>query len=90
MINMSENAYTGNTTNDAKSDVQNLDTTQPNPLNKFASFNTIFTLSALTRAELETLSYWDTSYKPQNIIARSGGIGDPNTKENASFEVSVG
>jgi hypothetical protein len=90
MINMSEDAYKGKTTNDAKSDVQNLDTTQPNPLNKFASFNTIFTLSALTRAELETLSYWDTSYKPQNIIARSGGMGDPNTKENASFQVTVG
>jgi len=89
-MNKNNDAYKGKTKTDEKSDVQNLDTTQPNPLNKFASFNTIFTLSALTRLELETLSYWDTSYKPQNIIARSGGIGDPNAKENASFKVTVG
>jgi hypothetical protein len=67
--------------------VNNLDIFEPNPLNKFASFNTLFTLSSLTRTELETLSYWNTNYKPQNIIARSSGIGDPNTSQSKNFTV---
>jgi hypothetical protein len=67
--------------------VNNVDIFEPNPLNKFASFNTLFTLSSLTRTELETLSYWDTNYKPQNIIARSSGIGDPNTSQSTNFTV---
>ena len=67
--------------------VNNLDIFEPNPLNKFASFNTLFTLSSLTRTELRTLSYWNTNYKPQNIIARSSGIGDPNTNQTTSFQV---
>jgi hypothetical protein len=67
--------------------VNNVDIFEPNPLNKFASYNALFTLSSLTRTELETLSYWNTNYKPQNIIARSSGIGDPNTNQTTSFKV---
>ena len=60
---------------------------EENPLNKFASFNTLFTLSALTRSEVQTLSYYDASYKPQNIIARSGGKGgDSNVNQTTNFK----
>jgi len=50
----------------------------PNPLFKYASYNTIFTLSAMTQAELENP---ETLLKgaPHDIIVRSGGIGDPLT-----------
>ena len=62
---------------------------EENPLNKFASFNTLFTLSALTRTEVETLSYYDSAYKPQNIIAKSGGMGgDPNANQTTDFRSS--
>ncbi len=48
-----------------------------NPLHKFASYNTLFTLSGLSKDELDSLSYMKSS--PHDIIARSSGIGDdPN------------
>jgi hypothetical protein len=47
-----------------------------NPLHKFASYNTLFTLSGLGKDELADLSYLKETYSPHEIIARSGGIGD--------------
>ena len=48
-----------------------------NPLHKFASYNTLFTLSALTEHELRNPSEYLTK-PPHNIIARSSGIGPNN------------
>jgi len=52
----------------------------PNPLFKYASYNVIFTLSALTQAELEDPQ---TLLKgtAHDIIVRSAGIGNPNPTE---------
>ena len=47
----------------------------PNPLFKYASYNTIFTLSAMTQGELESPDGLLKS-APHDIIIRSGGIGD--------------
>ena len=47
---------------------------QPNPLNQYASFNQIYTLSSISREDLYSLSYLKNNYKPANIIARTGGI----------------
>jgi hypothetical protein len=54
----------------------------PNPLFKYASYNTIFTLSAMNQAELKDPQ---TLFKgaPHDIIVRSGGIGDPRVSTNA-------
>ena len=49
-----------------------------NALHKFATYNTIFTLSGLSKQEIEELGYLDVTNTPHDIIARSGGIGDPN------------
>ena len=53
-----------------------------NPLHKFATYNTIFTLSGITESELRNLSYLTDT--PHDIIARTGGIGDPNVSSSAS------
>lgn len=50
----------------------------PNVLHKFASYNTIFTLSALSRQELRNPKQFFNS-APHDIIARSGGTGDANS-----------
>ena len=49
----------------------------PNVLHQFASYNTIFTLSGLSRLEIRNPKRFFQS-KPHDIIARSGGIGDGN------------
>lgn len=46
-----------------------------NVLHKFATYNTIFTLSGLSEDEMITHSYLKNPV--HDIIARSGGIGDP-------------
>jgi hypothetical protein len=46
----------------------------PNVLHKYASYNTIFTLSALSTREIRNPKLFFTS-APHDIIARSGGIG---------------
>ena len=51
--------------------------TDPNVLHKFASYNTIFTLSALSTREIRNPKLFFTS-APHDIIARSGGIGNGN------------
>ena len=53
----------------------------PNVLHQFASYNTIFTLSGLSRLEIRNPKRFFQS-KPHDIIARSGGIGDGNLASN--------
>ena len=60
--------------------------TDPNVLHKFASYNTIFTLSALSTREIRNPKLFFTS-APHDIIARSGGIGaSANRNEKPAFE----
>jgi len=47
----------------------------PNTLNKFATYNYLFTLSALSSSDLENPEDILTN-SPHDVIARSGGIGD--------------
>ena len=47
-----------------------------NVLHGFDTFNTIFTLSGINETELSTRSFLEKA--PHDIIARTGGIGDPN------------
>ena len=46
-----------------------------NPLHKAASYTTIFTLSGLTEQEIRSKTFLTNA--PHDIIARSGGIGNP-------------
>ena len=50
-----------------------------NPLHKFASYNTLFTLSGLQTEEMDSLAFLDNT--PHDVIARSGGIGNPNVSK---------
>ena len=60
--------------------------TDPNVLHKFASYNTLFTLSALSTREIRNPKLFFTS-APHDIIARSGGIGAAaNRNEKPAFE----
>jgi hypothetical protein len=49
---------------------------KPNVLHKYASYTTLFTLSGVTEQELRTHKFLKTPV--HDVIARSGGIGDPN------------
>jgi len=51
--------------------------TDPNVLHKFASYNTLFTLSALSTRDIRNPKLFFTS-APHDIIARSSGIADGN------------
>ena len=68
-----------------KPSVEDYPNNVPNPLFKYASYNVIFTLSALTQAELEDPQ---TLLKgtEHDIIVRSSGIGNPNPTDNLSAE----
>ena len=46
-----------------------------NPLHGAASYNTLFTLSGITEQEIRSKNF--LSNAPHDIIARSGGIGNP-------------
>jgi len=48
---------------------------EDNKLHKYASYNYVFTLSALSRAELQDPNQI-LKNAPHDIIARTGGIGD--------------
>ena len=61
---------------------------QPNILHQFASYNTIFTLSALTEDELRSHAFLNTPV--HDIIARTGGIGDPNVSTRRPISVGIG
>ena len=49
---------------------------RPNVLHNFASYNTLFTLSGLSESEIKNQKYLTNT--PHDVIARSGGIDDPN------------
>jgi hypothetical protein len=57
---------------------------QDNALHKYASYNYLFTLSALSREECNdpTLIIKNT---PHDIVARSGGIGNNQRFSNPNF-----
>ena len=74
-----------------KSTTINTNLTEDNPLNAYASYIPVFTLSALTRDEVQTLKYYKDNYKPQNIIARTGGLGgNSNAVSNNDFRTDRG
>ena len=52
---------------------------QENVLHKFATYNTIFTLSGISEDELKSHAY--LSNPVHDIIARTGGIGDPKLSD---------
>lgn len=62
---------------------------EPNPLHQYASYNYIFTLSALSPDEIKNPNKI-LSGTPHNIIARTGGIGlyanDPNRDNNVGLD----
>ena len=59
----------------------------PNALHQFASYNSLFTLSALSQADLENVTTLLNS-KPHDIIVKSSGIG-PSEDVNVVDEVSL-
>lgn len=78
----------GSTTTNKSSRI-NTDLIEDNPLNAYASFVPVFTLSALTREEVQTLQYYKDNYRPQNIIARTGGMGgNSNPVSNSDFRTT--
>ena len=52
---------------------------QRNVLHKFATYNSLFTLSGMSEDELRTQAYLTNPV--HDVIARSGGIGDTNVSE---------
>jgi hypothetical protein len=68
----SKAAMSGQTTQTSSKDPKS--TIEPNVLDKYASYNYIWTLSALSREELLNPNSITTN-KPHDIIAKSGGIG---------------
>ena len=85
-----KDAITGSTTTNKSSRI-NTDLIEDNPLNAYASYVPVFTLSALTREEVQTLQYYKDNYRPQNIIARTGGMGgNSNPVSNSDFRTTRG
>ena len=60
----------------------------PNVLHGFDTFNTIFTLSGINENELSTGSFLEKA--PHDIIARTGGIGNPNVTTRQFSEAGTG
>ncbi len=60
----------------------------PNVLHNFDTFNTIFTLSGLNENELSNHQFLKNS--PHDIIARTGGIGEPNVTTRQFAEADTG
>ena len=60
----------------------------PNVLHGFDTFNTIFTLSGINENELSTNSFLEKA--PHDIIARTGGIGNPNVTTRQFSEAGTG
>ena len=62
---------------------------ETNSLHQFSSFNTIFTLSCLTRDEIAVPNEAYRAYGPQNVILRSGG-GAGDNKVTTEYEDIIG
>jgi hypothetical protein len=59
---------------------------EPNPLFKYATYNSIFTLSALDYTDITNAGTILSSKNPHDIIVKSGGIGlDPRTSQSATL-----
>mgnify|MGYP001161230127 FL=1 len=58
---------------------------EENALHKFASYNYVLTLSALSRRQLDNPDGIPTDI-PHDIIARTGGIGNPNVSNTVVAE----
>jgi hypothetical protein len=86
--NSDGNNRTTTSTDDKRQQV--VDISEPNQLFKYASYNVLFTLSALGQGELENTKLLMQS-APHDIIARSSGIGpDANgTTTNVVDEVGL-
>ena len=74
-----------------KDDIYVTNISDPNVLHDFASYNAIFTLSALGKRELENTTTLLNS-KPHDIIIRSSGIGPTETNgyDEAGLGLAVG
>lgn len=59
-----------------KTEIYRPGTIYDNSLHNFATYNTIFTISGLSKTEIDDLSFLKNPV--HDIIARTGGIGDPN------------
>ena len=77
-------SYEGTANGDHPNEGAQFSPTYDNPLHKFASYSTIFTLSGVHSEELNSLAYLDGT--PHDIIARSGGIGDPHVSDKRYHE----
>ena len=64
---------------------QVVDISEPNQLFKYASYNVLFTLSALGQRELENTKLLMQS-APHDIIARSSGIGPDANKSDTTAD----
>lgn len=60
----------------------------PNILHQFASYTTLFTLSGITEKELRTWKFMNNP--PHDIIARTGGIANPNVTDRSIDTQTVG
>jgi len=69
---------------DNKIFVHNVST--PNVLEKFASYNALFTLSALSQSEIENTK---TLRPPHDILIKSGGIADSNSASHAESSANA-
>ncbi len=58
---------------------------EENALHRFASYNYVLTLSALSRQQIDNPDNIPTD-APHDIIARTGGIGDPNVSNTVVAE----
>ena len=59
-----------------------------NPLHGAASYNTLFTLSGITEQEIRSKNF--LSNAPHDIIARSGGIGNPRISSPRATQTFTG
>jgi hypothetical protein len=58
-----------------------------NVLHQFATYNTLFTLSGVNEKELGDHSFLTNTV--HDVIARSGGIGDPNTSKEIINDLTI-
>ena len=60
---------------------------QPNPLHRFATYNSLFTLSGITEKELRDGSYLTNPVR--NVVARSSGIGTERLDVDAGWVFGI-
>lgn len=60
-----------------------------NILHKYSSYNTIFTLSVLSKDQLNDPSQWKVGTPIKNIIARSSGVGNLPTSRDTRKDITA-